>query len=1178
MTSYLYLGGISGSGSVTNGYNYGNVSSNLSALESHTHIGGISGSGTANYVYNTGDVYSYYGSQTSATAPTTSTNAISQSTENQNAYVTDKAITVGPDKTEPNGTVLEDNYMKTEEFYEDLLPGSEQWTYNEGKYPTLDIPVLGFNESAEVIMTNTKQQFDIITDIGINQDGQRAGGTLSGSYNDKYIETPTSKAKFVETVEYGENSTEPIVITPDTGWAIKKVTINNEDFGFETFTNEQGICTIPAGYFQDVRKNYTITATFGRIEKLLTVTKTDPDGNPLEGAVFDIYEYDERTEPQNPVGDLVQDATEKEYDAIIPVANFVNYNTKYKFTKDAYGYHSGNYNRNNSTSGMYIPIDLTNETESYELTVNYTISSQKNYDYGVAAVTTSTSQISTSTTPNLFKVSGATTTDTATQTLEPGQLYYLHVIYYKNGSTHSNNDQLDINYITISRKVNKTFRFDVVDGKYVSTNNTKMGTKTYSTAYMPIDLTDCTGPCDVVVNYDKICSSSNASYGYLVLNDNPNSLSSTSGYFLRASITQSNATAKKTVEGGSMYYLHFIQENNLSYTDNTSVDKFVINSVTAKLNKDNFYQIENLVTNSRGQIKTELNYGTYQIVEKQAPDGYTLNTTPKIHVVGDGTNNNVTIVNQPKAKVTAHFYLDRTGPEYDVEPVVLAADETQYGDVGTKYMTRPKLEILDYKLLKENDDFVIPENATGEFAAQDTNVYYYYDREQATYNVHYLYDGIEDEDAKDTFTVEDGTVIKESDILAKDKDGYYLYTIENVPLEVLATNTSNDIYVKYVKMAYPYEVHYFYDGVEDESKAELDGVELFGEPVSEYKEKNIPGYKFDKARALDENGEEAELPLVIKSDVTKNIINVYYVKDSFNYQVRYFYAGVEDFNNAELYNTAVFGSEISEFTQKNKTGYVFDKARAVNDEGQEAELPLVIKAEESKNVINVYYKKANFAYTVEYYYDGVKDATKTISNSAEYESQITSVDVDTNKITGYKYEKTEGLPLTISATVSENVIKVYYVKDSFGYTVHYFYDGTEDESKKIENTALFGSVIESVPDKNITGYKHDHTDGLPLTISATASENVVNVYYVKDSFGYTVHYFYDGTEDESKKIENTAVFGSVIESVPDKNITGYKHDHTDGLPLTISATASENVVNVYYVKDSVGYTVHYFYD
>ena len=50
--------------------------------------------------------------------------------------------------------------------------------------------------------------------------------------------------------------------------------------------------------------------------------------------------------------------------------------------------------------------------------------------------------------------------------------------------------------------------------------------------------------------------------------------------------------------------------------------------------------------------------------------------------------------------------------------------------------------------------------------------------------------------------------------------------------------------------------------------------------------------------------------------------------------------------------------------------------------------------------------------------------------------------------TGYKFEKVEGLPLTIATDESQNVIRVYYVKDesqtkNITYTVKYFKDGTE---------------------------------------------------------------------------------------------------------------------------------------
>ena len=158
------------------------------------------------------------------------------------------------------------------------------------------------------------------------------------------------------------------------------------------------------------------------------------------------------------------------------------------------------------------------------------------------------------------------------------------------------------------------------------------------------------------------------------------------------------------------------------------------------------------------------------------------------------------------------------------------------------------------------------------------------------------------------------------------------------------------------------------------------------------------------------------------------------------------------------------------------------------------------------------------------------------------------------------------------------MIHVYYVKDSYGYSVKYYYDGQLNESKTENLTAVYGTEINNYPDKNITGYKLDHVVGTPLTIGTDASANVIHVYYVKDSYGYSVKYYYDGQLDESKTENLTAVYGTEINDYPDKNITGYKLDHVVGTPLTIGIVASENVIHVYYVKDNFTYRVTYHYE
>ena len=196
------------------------------------------------------------------------------------------------------------------------------------------------------------------------------------------------------------------------------------------------------------------------------------------------------------------------------------------------------------------------------------------------------------------------------------------------------------------------------------------------------------------------------------------------------------------------------------------------------------------------------------------------------------------------------------------------------------------------------------------------------------------------------------------------------------------------------------------------------------------------------------------------------------------------------------------------------------------------------------------------------------DDSKTETDTALFGDIIEDY-IDKN-ITGYEFDKVENLPLTISADKEENVIKVYYKKSEFGYSIEYYYDTVKDDTKTVTDTALFGDTIDSYGDKNITGYKFDKTENKPLTITEVAADNVMKVYYVKDSFGYTVEYYYDGVIDSSKTITNTALFGSTItiddiDTVTNKT-AGYELEKTEGLSLTITAVAANNVIKVYYSK------------
>ena len=65
----------------------------------------------------------------------------------------------------------------------------------------------------------------------------------------------------------------------------------------------------------------------------------------------------------------------------------------------------------------------------------------------------------------------------------------------------------------------------------------------------------------------------------------------------------------------------------------------------------------------------------------------------------------------------------------------------------------------------------------------------------------------------------------------------------------------------------------------------------------------------------------------------------------------------------------------------------------------------------------------SYGYTVEYYYDGVKDASKTENLSATFGDVIESYDA--KLIDGYKFDHDTGKPLTITSNAANNVISEY---------------------------------------------------------------------------------------------------------------------------------------------------------
>ena len=406
-----------------------------------------------------------------------------------------------------------------------------------------------------------------------------------------------------------------------------------------------------------------------------------------------------------------------------------------------------------------------------------------------------------------------------------------------------------------------------------------------------------------------------------------------------------------------------------------------------------------------------------------------------------------------------------------------------------------------------------------------------------------------------------------------DKKNIEGYTVLNADekLTIGSDESQNVLVIEYRANTYGYSVEYYYDGVKDES-ATLNKSAQFNTKVNSYDPGEKTGYKFEKTE---------NLPLTITTDASKNVIKVYYVKDAsqtknITYTVKYFKDGAEVTADEQKETKQIWVNDTKAPVEKSAINTT-DKYEGFSfDADTTGVIPDTIG---NDGVIRVYYVSNEYAYTVEYYFDDVIDNSKTDTFKAKYNTQVNTY--ADKKETGYKFERATA-PITITTDASKNVIRVYYVKDWFKYTINYYYDGVIDTSATINDKAAFGTTIKYT-DKVKPGFKFVKADGSPLVISINEAANVINVYYQSNSYAYTVEYYYDGIINTEKTEKSAAKYNSVVNDYTDKCDTGYKFEKVEGLPLTIATDESQNVIRVYYVKDesqtkNITYTVKYFKD
>ena len=391
-----------------------------------------------------------------------------------------------------------------------------------------------------------------------------------------------------------------------------------------------------------------------------------------------------------------------------------------------------------------------------------------------------------------------------------------------------------------------------------------------------------------------------------------------------------------------------------------------------------------------------------------------------------------------------------------------------------------------------------------------------------------------------------------------------------------------------VKTSYNLTINYVYENGETASKTYTNTLNYLASYNVTSPE--ITGYKTETTVV------EGEMPA---HDVT---VTVVYVKDAtqtnkLTYKVNHIIVNGNEKTTVETnsFDENVYVLDEQKITVKNGSLTIKDASKIIGYK-LDAESSSTVKEGDKvadKTEINFYYVKDSFSYSVEYYYDGVKDDNKKETDTAEYDSIITTY--EDKVITGYVLEKVtpvdnnKNVSLRITENADNNVIRVYYVKDNFDYTVEYYKDTISENNKLGETGKIskpYGTVLTEeivsqdlsdtnwINAKKPTGYKNGEVQGY---ITIGIENNVIKVLYkIRTDLKYTVKYYYNN--EYKSDYSGTATFESKItaDDIKDRSIdeNSVQWNLLEIKPseITIGLDESKNVIEVYYALPDIAVT------
>ena len=443
----------------------------------------------------------------------------------------------------------------------------------------------------------------------------------------------------------------------------------------------------------------------------------------------------------------------------------------------------------------------------------------------------------------------------------------------------------------------------------------------------------------------------------------------------------------------------------------------------------------------------------------------------------------------------------------------------------------------------------------------ETSVRHHYTVEHYTENLDGTYSKVE----KDTVVSEDVEIGTKVSYKINNYDGFTFDESKTENKDATVPD-NNNLVVKLYYTRNSYKVTYEYEGTVPTGASELpaEATYKYGEKVTVAENATAPGYTFsgwDK--------EDFTMPandVVIKGSFTAN--------DNTQYKVEHYLEDLDGKTFTLKDTETLAGTTDTTVTAEPKTyeGFTFDSTV----EGTKTSGTIT---GDGKLVLKLYYTRNS--YKVTYEYEGtVPTGASELPAEATYKYGKSVTVAENATAPGYTFSGWDHEDFIMPA--NDVVIKgSFTANDKTQYKVEHYLenlevlDGEKFTLKDTETLAGTTDTTATATPKQYPGFTYDSTvEGTKTSGTITGDgQLVLKLYYTRNTYKYTVHYFYNGVEDKDKADEFEALYEKKINEYTIKNqgiYTEYNKESSNRTKeaLLVIGTGS-NYINVYYGTPNV---------